>query len=133
MFVSPVVITPEDSCQNVLNVLRSSQLNFMIQESPYSCFITVRKRYKKDSSVNHGHLSHKSNEVLLKEKILHLEASVKSLSEDNVDLEVEVKEKQERFEKLEQANEELEVMNKRMKAKIENLTKVNANVINKRE
>ena len=43
-------ITPNKSCQNVLDVLKASNLNFLIQESPYSAYITIRKRFVKDFS-----------------------------------------------------------------------------------
>ena len=74
MSVQPLAISPENDCQ----VLRSSQLNFMIQESPFS--VSVRNLWK---------IPPKSKEVLLTDKSL-----VKTLSEENVDLEVEAKEHQ---------------------------------------
>ena len=41
--------TAQQSCENVLLALKSSNLNFLIQESPYSVYITVRKRFIKNS------------------------------------------------------------------------------------
>ena len=39
----------QDSCQEVLQTLRSSGLIFILQESPYSVYITIRKRFRKDA------------------------------------------------------------------------------------
>ena len=41
--------SPQESCQEVLQTLRSSNLIFMVQESPYSAYITIRKRFRKDA------------------------------------------------------------------------------------
>ena len=42
--------TIEFSCQEVVNAVRSSQLNFAIQETPFSLYFTVRKSLNKSSN-----------------------------------------------------------------------------------
>ena len=44
--------SPQKSCHAVLQSLRSSSLIFYIQESPYSAYITIRKRFRKDVQSN---------------------------------------------------------------------------------
>ena len=36
------------TCSRVLNTIKTSQLDFYLQETPYSAFITIRKKYMKD-------------------------------------------------------------------------------------
>ena len=45
-----VAISPQETCQEVLQNLRSSNLIFLVQESPYSAYVTIRKRYRKEVS-----------------------------------------------------------------------------------
>ena len=41
--------TAEESCQGIINSIRSSCLNFSFQETPYSIYITVRKSFSKSA------------------------------------------------------------------------------------
>ena len=41
--------SPQYECQEVLQFLRSSNLVFLVQESPYSAYVTIRKRHRKDA------------------------------------------------------------------------------------
>ena len=41
--------TPSDYCDNILGEIRASNLDFLIQESPYSIYITIRKKFIKDA------------------------------------------------------------------------------------
>ena len=45
----PAFKSPQDSCNEVLDALRNSSLNFLVSESPYSIQICVRKRFLKDA------------------------------------------------------------------------------------
>ena len=42
-------ISAEETCQEVLQTLRSSSLTFFVQETAYSAYITIRKRYRKEA------------------------------------------------------------------------------------
>ena len=37
-----------ESCEKVIKTIKTSQLDFVLQETPYSAFITIRKRFCKD-------------------------------------------------------------------------------------
>ena len=39
---------PEFACENVLLSLKVSRLTFSVQETPYSCYITIRKKFVKN-------------------------------------------------------------------------------------
>ena len=120
----------EESCEQILKSLRSSYLNFIIQESPYSLYITVRKKFLKDSP---SILPHKSIEKSKDEKILYLEALVKSISEENVDLQVELKNEKIQTVNLEKNVEDLENEVETIKSEIEkfekNTVKLNKSII----
>ena len=45
----PALKSPQDSCNEVLQTLRDSSLNFLVHESPYSIQICIRKRFLKDA------------------------------------------------------------------------------------
>ena len=46
---NPAFKSPQDSCNEVLQTLRDSSLNFLVNESPYSIQICIRKRFLKDA------------------------------------------------------------------------------------
>ena len=114
----------KESFQNILKSLRSSHLNFIIQESPYSIYlyITIRKRFLKNSPPRQNP---RDKEKALVETIVHLETLVRTLSEDNVDLELEVKNEKFKTKILKRNNEdlenEMEVIKKELK-RFENIT-----------
>ena len=37
--------TPQDSCDQIIKSVHSSNLHFLVQESPFSVYITVRKKF----------------------------------------------------------------------------------------
>ena len=45
-----MVVTAHVTCAQVLDTLRSSGLTYTINETPYSVYLTVRKKYTKDYS-----------------------------------------------------------------------------------
>ena len=38
----------KETCEKVLRSIKQSQLDFLLQETPYSVFLTIRKRFIKD-------------------------------------------------------------------------------------
>ena len=73
-------ITAVESCEMVLQALKSSKLNFSLQETPYSAYITVRKRFQRNLS----------SSILApdktSEKNLYLEGLIQVLNSENSDL-----------------------------------------------
>ena len=76
-----VDLEPQDVCDQVLQVIRSSQLNFCSQETPYSVFLTLRKsftqKFKHPSSLE-PFLQPK----LVKNSNLEMEVHLKALKEE---------------------------------------------------
>ena len=46
------VNSPDISCGQILFGLKMSRLNYMVQETPYSMFVTIRKKFIKDTGEN---------------------------------------------------------------------------------
>ena len=42
--------TPQDSCDTILSAVHSSDLHFLVQESPFSMYITLRKKFTSKST-----------------------------------------------------------------------------------
>ena len=38
-------LTPQESCEKILHQVKSSNLHFILQESPFSVYLTVRKKF----------------------------------------------------------------------------------------
>ena len=47
-----MVINPHVSCAKVLDTLKYSGLTYTLNETPYSVYLTVRKKYTKEYSPN---------------------------------------------------------------------------------
>ena len=48
--------SPEFACGQILFCLKTSQLNYVVKETPYSAYITIRKRFVKSAIENQGAL-----------------------------------------------------------------------------
>ena len=44
-------LTPQSSCESIVQFVRSSPLNFKIRETPFSIFLTIRKGFNKNLNV----------------------------------------------------------------------------------
>ena len=40
--------SPYKVCENLINDVKASNLNYLVNETPYSAFITIRKRFTKE-------------------------------------------------------------------------------------
>ena len=45
-----MLVNPHNTCANILNTLRSSGLTYTLNETPYSVYLTVRKKFTKEYS-----------------------------------------------------------------------------------
>ena len=43
------ILSPQDSCDKILHVIKYSNLNFAIHETPYSVYLTIRKKFIKEA------------------------------------------------------------------------------------
>ena len=115
-------------CEQMLAILKSSKLNYLVKETPYSAFVTIRKRFVKDNQDisgvtlaqvdnNNSDQSFKRENLILKQKCKSLEVEVGFLEIDKGNLEL--------------ANEALGLENKQLCVEVEKLETV-LNLANKR-
>ena len=83
-------------CEQLLNSVKASNLNYLVNETPYLAFITIRKRFAKgyedilnvtvaqDDSENIEDLKRKNN--LLTLKCIQYESNFETLSKENCDV-----------------------------------------------
>jgi hypothetical protein len=62
------------TCSKLLDAIKSSQLDFLLQETPYSVFLTIRKKYIK------------SFEPASKEELFEHESVIEDLKQENENL-----------------------------------------------
>ena len=67
---------PQDSSDRILDVIKSSNLHFNIQETPHSVYITIRKKFVRESPVK------MSNHVIVAQKLASLEEANSNLRND---------------------------------------------------
>ena len=72
---------PQDVCDQVLQVVRSSQLNFYSQETPYSVFLTLRKSFTKNFK-HPTFLEPFQHPKLVKNSNLEMEVHLEALQEE---------------------------------------------------
>ena len=98
-----------DACDVLMSAIKNSQLDFLIQETPYSSFVTIRKKFKKgfnsraEDTETRIDISRSPSEELryenqsLKEYITEKESQYKAAKEESTIL----------FKKLEKAEQEM--------------------------
>ena len=67
--------TPQDHCRDMVDRLQSSNLHYFVQETPFSVYITVRKRFKKVNQISQssGSPAETTSEIVSKNAYTELE------------------------------------------------------------
>ena len=93
------------TCDMLISSIRDSNLNFFVQETPFSAFINIRKTFCKGGTMNYKNLVHKDkqHEKLKQENKLLKE----KLEEKNVQLEASKEDMRALQSRLEKAENEL--------------------------
>ena len=97
----------EFACGQVLYNIKMSKLNYMVQETPYSAYITVRKKFVK------GVVDIKTVEPDEIKKMLN---EKRNLKKENMELREKLIDKDKTIGTLEYANEEFEVKNEKLES-----------------
>ena len=87
------------TCENVLSTVKKSGLNFIIQETPFSAYLTIRKTYYKDfqnPTVTEDNQNEQSDD------------KVKKLEKENIYMREELKETARKFEIMKNDNQVLQ-------------------------
>ena len=78
------------SCEFLLHQLKSSNLNFMLQETPFSAYLTIRKSFVRNLNSNNLFPTLNESEETLRKKIEALEAENLCLKSENLDHKTEL-------------------------------------------
>ena len=104
----------ETSCQEIMNCITESSLNYSVKLTPYSLYITIRKSFSKTPVPVPSYLfqSH-SKKALLKQQVQTLEAKLKQLEVYKDTLECRIEEELNYKEKIKDEMKLLREMIKR--------------------
>ena len=86
--------SPDFACGQILFSLKLSKLNYLVKETPYSAYVTIRKKFIKESNENQSTIFDNLN---LNDK----EAEILALKERNKDLETNLALAKVEFEEIE--------------------------------
>ena len=107
--------TPKFACGQIVHNVKMSQLQYTIQETPYSLYITIRNKFQKDANLNTGSeafeiLGKKNSDIIEKsEQFERMLQEIKYLKKRNKDDLVDIG-------RLELENEELELSNEKLES-----------------
>ena len=74
--------SPEDQCSRILAEIRSSNLHYLVQESPFSMYLTLRKKFTKKSTKSDQKVQTSPSEIQnLEDKVNKLRDEKNSLEE----------------------------------------------------
>ena len=97
------------TCEFLLQQIRSSNLNFILEETPFSAYLTIRKSFLKNINSSNLLTTFNNSEEMLKKKIADLEAENLYLKSDNFDLRTELKNSEHNIIKLEEKFKNAEI------------------------
>ena len=85
---------PDYACGQIIFNIKSSKLNYLVKETPYSLYITVRKKFVnnvKETSPNSSNISKEKseNEIVLRQENCALKEKLKDLKTSYALIEVE--------------------------------------------
>ena len=58
------LISPQDSCDRILHAIKYSNLTFSLQETPYSVYLTIRKKFLKEAPLKVSNQDKLEHEIL---------------------------------------------------------------------
>ena len=103
----------EKSCNMILNSVRNSCLNFSIQETPFSLYLTVRKSLARNKSLQDDESNEQTldvknlSETILKEEIKTLKIKLNEAEDFNLKLQHEC---EEAVNESEKCNKEMKIL-----------------------
>ena len=97
------------TCEYLLKQLKYSNLNFILQETPFSAYLTIRKSFVKNLKTNNLFPTFNDSEETLKKKIAALEAENLCLNSDILDQKSEQKNSEHIIKKLEEKVKNAEI------------------------
>ena len=123
--------SPHYACGQILFSLKNSRLNYIVQETPYSAFITIRKKFIKEVSENVGNVSEidkPTKEIVeLKDKNNTLEKKLGLVTFDFEEIEVKYEALAKENERLEEQIDNLNEAKRNITAELDSVLKENSN------
>ena len=117
-------LSAQHACGQIIFSLKNSNLNYLVKETPYSAYITIRKKYIKEIGVNDVPNSFKENET---------DTKIKELLEENGELKRENALQLFDFEELEVKFEALTKEKQSLEDQVDNLYEVKRKATNELE
>ena len=98
-----------DACDALMSAIKTSQLDFLIQETPYSCFVTIRKKFSKGYNSKVEVTEHKKdkNQSLCDELKCENQSLKEYIDEKERQLKVAKEESNTLYKKLEKAEQKM--------------------------
>ena len=97
-------ISLQNTCNSILNNIRNSCLNYAVQETPFSIYITLRKtevKFKQNTSNFHSDCVQLKSEKASVDEVTKIEKAYNELKDDFVDALKELETKNEHIKRLE--------------------------------
>ena len=129
----------------VLICLRMSNLDYMVKETPYSAYVTIRKKFTKsvneemikkvaeNADVSDELTKAEKENIFLKEKVGVLETDCAALMVENGEMEINIKVLEKEKVSLHDAIEDEYTNSRDLNKKIDNLTKKNSEIKDENE
>ena len=99
----------EFACGQIVYNVKESQLNYIVKETPYSTYITIRKTFRKDTNLSNSQEQCELSTDVFNDNIKNLKSTLVSFENENEELKKRVNDKLCDIGRLEFRNEELEV------------------------
>ena len=97
-------------CNQVLKVVKESNLNYLLNETPYSASVTVKKKFVKHSDTEHTSAVDDSDlsDVVIRQENLFLRQNLKGLESDKGFLKIKIEELELKLDAINSKNRSLE-------------------------
>ena len=79
LFNSELTMTPNQACAVIMKTVNESNLNFQVNQTPYSCYISIRKKFLKDEPEQNPESESLSDNEALKNQNSHLKLEYQKL------------------------------------------------------
>ena len=114
------IFGPNEACESILSELRNSGLNFVLQETPYSAYITIRKKFRRgfqdsldqtDIHVKHSTKTKEfeANDLKLKVECEELVNKMETTRSENIILQNRLAKAEEEMVKVEEEEEQPDI------------------------
>ena len=109
--------SPEFACGQILFSIKESQLNYVVNETPYSVHVTLRKTFIKEAVEK----PNTTSTNVLEESSIAVRKKLQQVEKENIDLKKKINEKDKDIGMIQFENEEFELKNEKLETEIVDL------------